>query len=61
MCVGTDPNCLKPREAHTKVLVLQIGYYDNYPAAKVFANLVALTCVYSKQVVLGFTETTDWS
>ncbi|XP_065331875.1 RNA pseudouridylate synthase domain-containing protein 1-like [Cloeon dipterum] len=35
MCVGSDKKCIKPRNAHTRVQVLELGLYENYPAAKV--------------------------
>uniref|UniRef100_A0A1B6JPT6 Pseudouridine synthase RsuA/RluA-like domain-containing protein n=1 Tax=Homalodisca liturata TaxID=320908 RepID=A0A1B6JPT6_9HEMI len=35
MCVEEDQSCLKPRSALTKLLVLQRGIYDGYPATKV--------------------------
>ena len=35
MCTSTDPHCVSPRSAHTRMLVLQRGVYDAYPATKV--------------------------
>ncbi|XP_068082451.1 RNA pseudouridylate synthase domain-containing protein 1 isoform X2 [Anabrus simplex] len=35
MCTSTDPNCISPRPAHTRLLVLERGIYALYPATKV--------------------------
>ncbi|KAF4517836.1 hypothetical protein B566_EDAN008778 [Ephemera danica] len=35
MCVEMDPRCLRPREAITRLIVLQRGLYDGYPATKI--------------------------
>jgi 23S rRNA-/tRNA-specific pseudouridylate synthase len=35
MCTASDPHCVSPRSAHTRMLVLQRGLYDLYPATKV--------------------------
>ncbi|XP_069680710.1 RNA pseudouridylate synthase domain-containing protein 1-like [Periplaneta americana] len=35
MCTLSDPHCVYPRSAHTRLLVLQRGLYDFYPATKV--------------------------
>ncbi|KAJ9586314.1 hypothetical protein L9F63_020022 [Diploptera punctata] len=35
MCTSTDPHCVRSRTAHTRMLVLQRGLYDAYPATKV--------------------------
>merc|ERR1711928_16403 len=35
MCIGSKPYCEKPRWAHTRLLILDIGYYNNEPVTKV--------------------------
>ncbi|XP_059485567.1 RNA pseudouridylate synthase domain-containing protein 1-like [Neocloeon triangulifer] len=38
MCIGSDKNCIKARNAQTRVLVLETGFYQNYPASKVLLS-----------------------
>jgi len=40
MCTSSDPHCIFPRFAHTRMLVLQRGLYDRYPATKVLLRPV---------------------
>lgn len=40
MCTASDPHCISPRSAHTRMLVLQLGFYDQYPATKVLLRPV---------------------
>nr|CAD7576398.1 unnamed protein product [Timema californicum] len=35
MCTSSDLNCTSPRPAQTRMLILQRGLFDNYPATKV--------------------------
>nr|CAD7414207.1 unnamed protein product [Timema poppensis] len=35
MCTPSDLNCTSPRPAQTRMLILQRGLFDNYPATKV--------------------------
>jgi 23S rRNA-/tRNA-specific pseudouridylate synthase len=41
MYTASDPHCVSPTSAHTRILVLQRGLYDQYPAMKVLLRPVA--------------------
>lgn len=40
MCTSEKPYCLKPKSASTRLLVLQKGLYDDYPATKIMLKPV---------------------
>ena len=40
MCVGDNSYCENPRWAHTRLLILATGYYNNEPVTKVMLKLV---------------------
>jgi len=40
MCIGSNPYCEKPRWAHTRLLILEIGYFNNEPVTKVMLKLI---------------------
>ena len=40
MCTADKPYCQKPRSAHTRLLTLQRGIYEGYPATKVLLKLI---------------------
>lgn len=40
MCTPDKLYCEKPRSAHTRLLILERGLYDSYPATKVLLKLI---------------------